>query len=362
MSRNYAAVVRVHPLVLGQPAGTNPLIMEFLNFYLGSCGRAQKSALHRGVALRSLASFLAERFDLPVDDPDLLLLAEPRDLAAWATWLSTDHSRSTRAGYACAVRTFYKWAASGVSGRLIPWSPATDLPIPSAQRGLPRPIPDEDLYRALDHSAAELPEMYCWLMLAAGCGLRAGGIAGLSGEDIRVEHGSEAPLRLSVTEKGSRSRVRDGGPGVLEALRPFWRQRRSGALFRYVNADGQLTRITAQRVSHRVSDYFKIELGIRDYTLHSLRHWFASVSFAERRDIRATQEALGHRSLASTMPYVQLVDGSGPGLGAAVDQVLRTRQRTPLDDATRRAVRERIGLRPATHDSAPRDFDGADSP
>jgi integrase/recombinase XerC len=42
-----------------------------------------------------------------------------------------------------------------------------------------------------------------------------------------------------------------------------------------------------------------------DYTLHTLRHRFATLAYQVDRDVFAVQELLGHSSPATTRRYVQ---------------------------------------------------------
>ena len=44
------------------------------------------------------------------------------------------------------------------------------------------------------------------------------------------------------------------------------------------------------------------------YTLHSLRHWFATTTYHEDNDLLAVQEALGHASPDTTRRYIKLQD------------------------------------------------------
>jgi integrase/recombinase XerD len=46
---------------------------------------------------------------------------------------------------------------------------------------------------------------------------------------------------------------------------------------------------------------------------HLLRHTFASDLYAETKDIRLVQKALGHSDLSTTMIYTHLVDGALEG-------------------------------------------------
>ena len=67
--------------------------------------------------------------------------------------------------------------------------------------------------------------------------------------------------------------------------------------------------VTPHLVSKLCNEYLH-DIGIDD-TLHSLRHWFAtSVYVSSGRDLRATQELLGHESPASTQIYTYVDPGT----------------------------------------------------
>ena len=87
-------------------------------------------------------------------------------------------------------------------------------------------------------------------------------------------------------------------PSALEALRCL-PMPKTGAIF--VRSRGG--RFTGKRLSAVVvADYLR-EHGI-DATAHQLRHWFATSIYAQTRDIRVTQELLGHSDPSTTAGYV----------------------------------------------------------
>ena len=53
------------------------------------------------------------------------------------------------------------------------------------------------------------------------------------------------------------------------------------------------------------------------WTTHTLRHRFATVSYAEDHDVFAVQDLMGHASPATTLRYVQLPDDAKRRLVAA---------------------------------------------
>ena len=97
--------------------------------------------------------------------PGIILSATAADLAAWRQNLTV--SDSSVVTYACHVREFYAWA---VDEGLCPGNPAARLPLPRIPRGIPRPVAEDDLMRALEHATARVRP---WLVLAGWAGLRA---------------------------------------------------------------------------------------------------------------------------------------------------------------------------------------------
>ncbi|TLD41910.1 MAG: Phage integrase [Candidatus Jettenia ecosi] len=75
-------------------------------------------------------------------------------------------------------------------------------------------------------------------------------------------------------------------------------QRNSGTIFE----DRVITRLVAASYSQRFNKLFK-SIGIDNFSFHSLRHCFASISSDTGSDIVTTKELLGHSDVSMTMRY-----------------------------------------------------------
>jgi len=230
--------------------------------------------------------------------PVPLLEATESDLDRWQAAL-TDESRleplcqSSVQTYTSHVRAFYAWAQE--RGKRDD-NPARGLPLPKIPERKPRPIPEDALklaFRCADH------EMALWLALAGWCGLRAGEIART--QDTSVIDDKDGML-LRVDGKGGKERIVPA-PKVIE---PMVRGAlRKGRLFRTptgLAANGQYVT--------KISSAFFASIGL-PYTLHQLRHRFGTQHYKLCRDIRATQELMGHSSPTTTAKYVALAQRSG---------------------------------------------------
>lgn len=217
-----------------------------------------------------------------------LLDATADDIYAWL-----EHTpivaRTTR-NYLSSLSGFYAWA---ILIELTDHNPAGMIPKPKVPIGLPRPIRSDDLAFAVGQAP---PTIKAWLLLAALAGLRCQEIAGLERDHI-LDY-EDPPLLLVVHGKGGRERVLPLHPDVLAALRVAGLPR-TGPLFR--------TQTGRQRppdqVSAIVSDYLH-GIGV-EASAHMLRHAFATSVYRASRDIRLTQDLLGHASPVTTAIYTQ---------------------------------------------------------
>jgi integrase/recombinase XerC len=213
-------------------------------------------------------------------------------------------------GYAAAsaARALAAWRSFSrfcVRRGILAQDPARALRFPRLPRRLPRTLPAADLGRALDGLGANDPITLrdrALLELAYSSGLRLAELTGLDFGDLNRASGL-----LRVRGKGRRERVVPAGDMALAALDRHLAAagragRRDGPLF--VNARGQrLSGRTVQRVVRRRLLGLAGGLGV---TPHALRHSFASHLLDRGADLRAIQELLGHRSLASTQIYTHV--------------------------------------------------------
>lgn len=168
---------------------------------------------------------------------------------------------------------------------------------PKLRENLPRPIERNRLDEALHHARND-PRMTCWLLLAAGAGLRVGEIAGLEGTDILQ---AKDPWVIHAVGKGGKERYVHAHPKVQEALDRYGVPRR-GHLF--TSSTGRP--YNGQRVSTLMCAFLdRCDIDDRP---HSLRHWFATSLLDSGSDLRTVQELLGHSSINTTAIYTKVTD------------------------------------------------------
>ena len=246
--------------------------------FLSMKGLSASTIRHREQQLTRLREFLG----FPLE------AATHADLMTWREFL--DQANSTIAVYASHVMMFYRW---GYATGLIAADPAATLPVPKVPRRLPRPISEDDLAEAVDSASRRVR---IWLVLAAWEGLRAKEISGLRGENVKLRAARPIILVASDATKGMRERaVPLSGFAIAELAYAGLPLR--GLCFRKADGNPVPPNLVSKLCNQHLHD-----CGI-PATLHQLRHRFGTQVYHVRRDLRATQELLGHSSPSTTAIY-----------------------------------------------------------
>ncbi len=176
--------------------------------------------------------------------------------------------------------------------------PSAVLERPKHDRaGIPNPMPDGDIARAL--LAAPDPDVHAWIGLAAFCGMRCMEMAKLKAEDII----RSVPPNVRILGKGGYERVVPMPSTLMAELSapPF---PSTGYLFKRI--DGRPGPPSAARVSERINAHLH-QMGIK-LTAHKLRHRFGTELYRATEDPFLVQQIMGHRSADTTKGYVKLAN------------------------------------------------------
>jgi integrase/recombinase XerC len=265
-----------------RPAQVDADVMDIIDAYLEHLRRESKCDSAATVAGRRDILIRLHR-QLPFG----LTLACREELEEWLHNPDTGWKQGTKATYWACIRSFYRWAADPRD----PWlteDPTVYMTPVATVKGIARDITDEQLWTILEDGE---PWIQVPARLAAYQGLRDIEISGLD-----REHVTEQRL-IVVRGKGGAPRVHDTDQLVWEALRDL----PPGPVCR--RPDGR--RAGPAYISARASRIFQQDLGLEGVTMHRLRHWLGVRVQAEYRDVRVTQEMLGHASLSSTQIYTK---------------------------------------------------------
>ncbi len=253
--------------------------------------------LHLAAAGQSIGTIRLRRLTIAhiaraVNTGPAALTAE--QLVAWFGQ-QTHWREETRRNSRAAIRGFYEWAVD--TGRC-EVDPARKLPASRTLPPAPKPAPDNAWQTAI---AAADPRVLVMLRLAAEAGLRRAEVAQVHTRD--VVDGIAGP-QLSVRGKGGKTRViplSDSLAAVLRAGAAGHTPGTSPSGWLFPNPTGG--HLTAGHVGKLV------DRALPDgYTMHSLRHRFATRAYRGSRNLRAVQTLLGHSSIATTERYTAVDD------------------------------------------------------
>lgn len=218
--------------------------------------------------------FMARRIGLA---PHEVTLDELVDWCAVQEW-----KPESRRGRTNTFRLFWRWASH--AGLLE--DVAAGMPKVRASAGVPRPAPDRVYMRAIMRTDVRTRLI---LRLAAECGLRRAEIACIHSDDLIDDF---VGWSLLVHGKGRKQRVVPLTPGIAQELLAL----DDGYVF-----PGQIDgHLSPRRVGELATDALDGE-----WTLHTLRHRFATRTYQIDHDVFAVQELLGHASAETTRRYVQ---------------------------------------------------------
>jgi site-specific recombinase XerD len=185
------------------------------------------------------------------------------------------------------LHNFFTWA---VSTNRVDCDPTIVIIRPRLSRLLPRPVDDEVMRAAMRVAG---PQMKAWLTLFGFAGLRCVEVAALDAPSI-------GPEVMRVRGKGGHERMVPIHPVVREALNATALSR-TGPVFR--QASGQPYK--PHDVSKRVALFHEM-IGFPGVTAHQYRHNFGTRIYRHSKDLRATQELLGHQDPGTTAGYAAL--------------------------------------------------------
>jgi integrase len=110
---------------------------------------------------------------------------------------------------------------------------------------------------------------------------------------------------------------------ALSSERPLWT--------RHDRAGKPGTPLTSHAFSKNLKAYAR-EAGIGKIHIHQTRHTYARMVSEETGSLLATQEALGHRNLATTRAYVQRISVKRDNYGRRIAARLQIPKAAPAEE------------------------------
>ena len=187
------------------------------------------------------------------------------------------------------------------------------LPRPRREKTLPNVLSRNEVLRILE--ALTNIKHRALLMVAYSAGLRVSEVARLRLEDIDRDR-----RLIKVRQgKGQKDRYVPLSAVTLEAMRAYWNvYKPQGWLFPGARADRHITTRTIQNALAKVRERTGIK---KPFTIHTLRHSFATHLLEDGTDLRYVQEFLGHKKPETTMIYTHVTEKDASRIRSPLDNI-----------------------------------------
>lgn len=222
---------------------------------------------------------------------EIRLLPEEIELTHLLIWAASKNwTPETRHAYYTSIRLFFRWYSETYATS----NPAKALPSVRRPQTMPRPTP-ENVFLTAIQTADELTQLI--LFLGACSGLRAKEISEVHGQNIVNDLQGYS---LIIKGKGGRER---------QVPLPMWLAHLLIRTCAYNGGYAFPGQINGHMSSAHIS---KLANSILEtpWTLHTLRHRFATLAYSAERDLLTVQKLLGHASVSTTQRYAKPPENS----------------------------------------------------
>lgn len=281
------------------PKTLHDALAHYERIYMPSRNFATKTRLNYRNDLLDLVEFLIHQGKTQLDQ------LSPRDLEAYLADLDRrQYAGASRKRKTYAMKSLFRflydsgYTPQDISQRLIP---------PRSEYKEPRVL-TKDEYTALLRACSHHTRDSAIVEVLLQTGIRLSELAKLRLDDVdlpgRIGRDPEAMGRLHILGKGRKDRWIPLNYKACQAIRSWLNARpqvEHDALF----VSKFRTAMGARSIQHVIEKYVR-EAGIKDASVHTLRHTFATHHVAMGTSLRTVQEVLGHADLKTTSIYVQL--------------------------------------------------------
>lgn len=278
---------------IGEPfAGPSPDLVDY-HYWMESSDRMRPNSIAKRMRLLT-------RVEVALGHP--LLVATTVELRAWLDGYQL--GAKSRYSYISHLSQFWRWA---ITDERVTTDPASRLTRPKLRPDLPRPISSAELAMLIDQ--APTAEIRAMVTLGGYAGLRCMEIAGLRACDLMES--ANPPVLFVADGKGGKQRIVPMSAAIIDALHAHGVPR-EGPVFH----DQTGKRYPPYAVSHMLRKHMH-DCGL-NASAHQLRHTFGTEVYRQSRDLRMTQQLLGHSSPATTAGYCAWAQDEAAGVVATL--------------------------------------------
>ena len=240
------------------------------------------------------------------------------DILGFREHIKKHLSVSTVNTYMISVRNFFKWLEySGIYKNIT--ENVKGVKIGETHRK--EPLTKEQCQEMLNNVKNSRERVI--FLLATTCGLRANELVNIRLEDFKLKQGKVC-LYVLGKDRDFKEDFVIIDTQVYKYIQEYIQEYNiTDYLFVSSSNNNNKGQLTTKTIRLIVKSMLKrIGIDSDEYSLHSLRHTFATLSLKNGQDIRSVQQALRHKSLSTSMIYIHDLEKLENGCSNSVSNLI----------------------------------------
>lgn len=269
------------------------IIKEYMK-YLKTLNKSSKTIHNYNYYLIDFFRFLCALKNIKYVSYIVLLNVEKEDIIFYFYYLATEKNNKTavRNLKLTMLRRFFVWVLRN--------NPEIDNPLEDIEairkvKRIPRVLNMEQIDKLMSLNVGNRNHLIFKIFIQTGIRLN-------ELTNIKISKIDFSDRSMKVLGKGNKERTVYLSPNISESIKKYVKNSDREYLFEG-KSNGHISNRTVQKI---ISEMYK-KVGVEGYTVHSLRHTYATVLYDYTKDILLVEQALGHATLLSTQIYVHIL-------------------------------------------------------
>lgn len=287
----------------------NPKILNsFLKYLLAqnySTGTVNGYAIDLLIFFRFIINYLNLGIQVKDIDVFIFLKIQKSDIIAFTIYLveNKENCANTRHRKIAAIKTFYDWLYNKYSVFKYKTNPTKTLPNVERNKRIPNHLNLEDARRIQNIFNASNSRYYIRnntiISLFLCTGMRLSELSNIKIKDINFENKS-----ILIIGKGNKERTVYLTDKIIKQIKKYVGTRQIIDLSENLFVNNKNTKLSNRSIENICDKAFKLTgLNDKKYTVHTLRHTFATYIYKQTKDILIVKDILGHKRLDTTIIY-----------------------------------------------------------
>ena len=269
------------------------IIEEYMK-YLKTLNKSSKTIHNYNYYLIDFFRFFCLLKNIKYVSYIVLLNVEKEDIIFYFYYLATEKNNKTavRNLKLTMLRRFFVWVLRN--------NPEIDNPLEDIEairkvKRIPRVLNMEQVDKLMSLNVGNRNHLIFKIFIQTGIRLN-------ELTNIKISKIDFSDRSMKVLGKGNKERTVYLSPNISESIKKYVENSDREYLFEG-KSNGHISNRTVQKI---ISEMYK-KVGAEGYTVHSLRHTYATVLYDYTKDILLVEQALGHATLLATQIYVHIL-------------------------------------------------------